>query len=142
MDAWHSGLLPYPLLLPLQIATLMIMAIVAWNRRIRTGSFARARPRTARALRIGALLYFAVMAVRLAVNVNANGEDFWHEGALPVAFHWVLALFLLVSGRMPPEQHPEREESDDVAHGDVPAVTEPLADGFRFGEQARYGDAR
>ena len=47
MDAWYSGLLPYPLLLPAQIAILMLMAVVAWNRRVRNGSFARANPRVA-----------------------------------------------------------------------------------------------
>jgi hypothetical protein len=142
MDAWYSGLVPYPLLLPAQIALLMLMAVVAWNRRIRAGSFARANPRTARALRIAALCYFTVMAARLAIHVLDHGADFWREGALPVAFHWVLALFLLVSGRAPTDQQPQRDEADDVAHGDVPAVTEPLADGFRFGEEVRYGDAR
>lgn len=140
MDAWYSGLLPYPLLLPLQIAILMAMAVVAWNRRIRGGAFARANPRVAGALRIFAFLYFVVMAVRLAVNVNVNGAEFWREGAIPVTFHWVLALFLLVAGRMPAEQQPQREEADDIAHGDVPALAQPLADGLGFGKQVRYGD--
>src|SRR3954465_1759945 len=93
MDAWYSGLLPYYLLLPAQAVLLMIMAVVAWNRRVRTGRFAAARPRVAGALRIFAGLYFVVMAVRLGVNVIAHGADFWEHGAIPVAFHWILALF-------------------------------------------------
>jgi hypothetical protein len=141
MDAWYSGLLPYPLLLPVQIAVLMAMAVVAWNRRVRNGCFARANPRAAGALRILAGLYFVVMAVRLGVNVIDNGTDFWREGAIPVAFHWVLALFLLVAGRVPAEQQQQREEPYDVAHGDVPALAQPLADGLGFGKQVRYGDA-
>jgi len=48
MDAWYSGLLPYYLLLPVQILLLMSMTVVAWNRRVRTGRFAMARPRLAR----------------------------------------------------------------------------------------------
>ena len=47
MDAWYSGLLPYPLLLPAQIAILMLMAVVAWNRRVRSGC-SRARIRASR----------------------------------------------------------------------------------------------
>ena len=141
MDAWYSGLMPYPLLLPVQIAILMLMAVVAWNRRIRNGSFARANPRVAGTLRLFAYLYFVVMAVRLGVNVIDNGAEFWREGAIPVAFHWVLALFLLVAGRMPAQQQPQREEADDVAHGDVPALAQPLADGLGFGKQVRYGNA-
>ena len=46
------------------------------------------------------------MAVRLAVNINVNGADFWSEGAIPVAFHWVLALFVLVSARAAEDQWP------------------------------------
>jgi hypothetical protein len=141
MDAWYSGLAPYPLLLPAQIALLMIMSAVAWNRRIRYGSFARANPRGAGALRIFAGLYFVVMAVRLGVNVIDNGAEFWREGAIPVAFHWVLALFVSVAGRMPAQHQEQREEAYDVPHGDVPALAQPLADGLGFGKQVRYGDA-
>jgi hypothetical protein len=145
MDAWYSGLLPYPLLLPAQIALLMIMSAVAWNRRIRTGCFARANPRVAGALRLFALLYFTAMAVRLAVNINVNGVDYWSEGAIPVAFHWVLALFLLVSARaagesmpglrVPADEQHEDDETCDVAHGDVPPVPQPLTYGLGLGEQ-------
>ena len=151
MDAWYSGLLPYPLLLPAQIAILMLMAAVAWNRRVRTGCFARANPRSAGALRILAGAYIVVMAVRLGVNVIDNGADFWRNGAIPVAFHWVLALFMLVAGRsseamgrlrVPAEHQHQYEESDDIPHGDVPSLAQPLACGSGFGEQVGYGNAR
>jgi hypothetical protein len=128
MDAWYSGLLPYYLLLPAQIALLMIMSVVAWNRRVRTGRFAAANPRIAGALRILAGIYFVVMAVRLAVNLNTHGHNFWREGAIPVAFHWVLALFLMVSGRASPalesvaRRAVQFEEPEDPPHGDVPAL--------------------
>jgi hypothetical protein len=150
MDAWYSGLLPYHLLLPLQIALLMLMSVVAWNRRVRTGRFALARPRLASGLRGLAVIYFLVMALRLALHIHGNGADFWREGAIPVAFHWVLALFLLVSARrslevrtfgLPAEDEQEYEEADDVPHGDVPALTQPLACGFGFGKEIGYRDA-
>ncbi len=118
MDAWYSGLLPYPVLLPLQILILMIMSVVAWNRRIRTGRFARAHPRVARGLRMFALVYFAAMAARLAIQGM--------EHAIPIAFHWVLALFVLVSARAAPAVHAEYEEADDVPYGDVPPLPQPL----------------
>jgi len=149
MDAWYSGLLPYELLLPAQIGILMLMSVVAWNRRVRTGAFARAQPRVATALRIFAGLYFTVMAVRLGVNVVDNGAEFWRHGAIPVAFHWVLALFVLVAGRdaasavremrIPAERRDEDDEADDIPHGDVPAIAQPLKDGFGLGEQVGYG---
>lgn len=133
MDAWFSGLLPYHLLLPAQIGILMLMSAVAWNPRIRGGEFAHEHPRAAQALRIFAVLYFIAMAVRLAMNINTNRADFWSEGAIPVAFHWVLALFVLVAGRrsagMPAEQQQEDSEADDIPHGDVPTLAEPLTCG-------------
>ena len=152
MDAWFSELLPYEVLLPAQIAILMLMAVVAWNPRIRNGSFARSHPRAAEVLRILAGIYFIVMAVRLAVNVFDNGAEFWREGAIPVAFHWVLALFILVSARaaedsvpglrVPADEQHEDDEADDVAYGDVPPVPQPLAYGLGFGEQVGYRDSR
>jgi hypothetical protein len=136
MDAWFSGLLPYPLLLPVQIGILMFMAVVAWNPRVRHGLFAQAHPRGAFALRAFAIVYFVVMAVRLAVNINVNRADFWSEGAIPVAFHWVLALFILVSGRrVPAQQQDVDSEADDVPYGDVPALAQPLTSGFGLGKQ-------
>jgi hypothetical protein len=134
---------------PAQIAILMALAATAWNRRIRTGAFARAKPRTAGALRIFAAIYFTVMVVRLGVNIVDNGAEFWRHGAIPVAFHWVLALFVLVAGRdaesamgrmrVPAQHHHEDEEADDIPHGDVPALAQPLEHGLRRGEQVGYG---
>jgi hypothetical protein len=149
MDAWYSGLMPYTLLVPAQIAILMALSATAWNRRIRTGAFARANPRAAGALRIFAGIYFTVMVLRLGVNLVDNGAEFWRHGAIPVAFHWVLALFVLVAGRdaesavgrvrVPAQHGHEDEEADDVPHGDVPALAQPLEHGLRLGEQVGYG---
>lgn len=151
MAAWYSGLMPYFLLLPAQIALLMIMAVVAWNRRVRTGRFAAAHPRWARALRIAACGYFLAMALRLALNIHTHGGDFWLAGAIPVAFHWVLALFLLVVARrsefplhglgMPAHEQHQDDESDDIPYGDVPSLAQPLAHGFRLREQVGYRNA-
>lgn len=151
VSAWYAELLPYYLLLPAQIGLLMLMAVVAANRRVRTGCFARANPRVARALRLFAGVCFLAMALRLGVNVIDNGLDSWREVALPVAFQWVLALFALVAGRrsegavrgvrMPANERNHYDETDDIPHGDVPALAQPLADGFGLGKQIRYRDA-
>jgi hypothetical protein len=151
MDAWYSGLMPYYLLVPAQVAILMAMSATAWNRRIRSGAFARANPRTAGALRISAGIYFTVMVVRLGVNIIDNGAEFWRHGAIPVVFHWVLALFVLVAGRdadsavggvrMPAQHRHEDEEADDIPHGDVPALAQPLEHGLRLGKQVGYGNS-
>jgi len=149
IEAWSSGIIPYAILLPMQIGILMVMAVVAWNRRVRHGSFARLHPRAAQAMRRVSAIYFLVMAVQLAVNFRSTGADFWREGAIPVALHWVLALFLLVSGRasaavesvrMPAQHRHQDDEADDIAYGDVPAMPKPLAYGFGLGKQVGHSD--
>jgi hypothetical protein len=152
METWFSGLLPYHLLLPAQIVLLVIMAAMAGNPRLRDGSFAADHPRGAGTLRVIALMYFAFMAGRLVLNVLDHGEEFWRHGAIPVAFHWVLALFLLVSAReappsiqsfwMPTEDGDEDDEAGHVTYGDVPAMSEPLHHGFGLREEVRYGHSR
>lgn len=92
MSAWYSGLLPYPVLLPVQIALLMFMCAIA----VRGLKPSSARAEMWRAL---ALIYFALMLVRLIWCVRQFGHDFYLHGGIPIAFHWVLALFLLVWAR-------------------------------------------
>jgi len=99
MQDWYSGLLPYPLLLPLQIVLLMIMGIVAAHE---TRGPTRARSRRARWQRIVqvfALLYFAAMLGRLFVQLSRGAADVLAAGGIPIMFHWVLALFLLFLSR-------------------------------------------
>lgn len=88
MHDWYSGLIPYPILLPLQIVLLMIMAAVV-VRKITAGPWVR---------RI-AIVYFAVMLLRLIVQLMRGADSVIEAGGIPVAFHWVLALFLLVLAR-------------------------------------------
>jgi hypothetical protein len=99
MQAWYSGILPYPLLLPIQIGLLMLMSVLA----IRTSSARRrtaAADRTRKILRTLAVLYVVGMAVRLILITHFYGKDYYLHGAIPVAFHWVLALFVLVWTRL------------------------------------------
>jgi len=97
MGEWYSGLIPYPLLLPLQIAILMIMsAVVMREMQVRCGS---SDSDGVAWLRRIAVVYFAVMLIRLIVQLLRGADSVIDAGGIPVAFHWVLALFLLVLGR-------------------------------------------
>jgi hypothetical protein len=101
MNAWYSGLLPYPLLLPAQIVLLMLMSVVV-VREMRTGDIAHVRTARWRPwARTAALVYFAVMLLRLVIQFVRGADDVIAAGGIPVAFHWVLALFLLVLSRAP-----------------------------------------
>ena len=110
MPAWYSGLLPYPLLLPIQIVLLMLMCVLVIG--TRTASRPRGAPeRTAAIWRTFAIVYVAVMAARLILIVHRYGGDFYLHGAIPVAFHWVLALFILVWTRL---RYGRREKSEEL----------------------------
>jgi hypothetical protein len=97
MSDWYSGLIPYPILVPVQIAILMLMsALVVREMRapIRTGKWMQW-------VRRFALAYFVVMCLRLTLQFLRGAENAIDAGGIPVAFHWVLALFLLVLARRP-----------------------------------------
>lgn len=96
MYDWYSGLIPYPILLPLQIVLLMIMASVVM-REMQTRHHASGDwKRWGRGL---AIVYFALMLLRLIVQLIRGADGVIEAGGIPVAFHWVLALFLLVLAR-------------------------------------------
>jgi hypothetical protein len=99
MSDWYSGLIPYPILVPVQIAILMIMSAVVMREMQaghRASSDARGWKRWVRGI---AIAYFAVMLLRLVVQLLRGADTLIAAGGIPVAFHWVLALFLLVLGR-------------------------------------------
>lgn len=96
MEQWYSGLLPYPVLLPAQIVILMVMTglVVAETRRSSDALADRGSRRDW--LGAVALLYCAAMLLRLIIQYMRGADDLIDAGGIPVAFHWVLALFLLV----------------------------------------------
>jgi hypothetical protein len=89
MDAWFSGLLRYPVLLPLQLAILLVQIVIdrdTWRGR---GFFARPRQRAGRGLQRFACVYALSMVIRYAVTLS-------HP--IPIVFHWVLAAYLFTLG--------------------------------------------
>jgi hypothetical protein len=106
MPAWYSGLLPYPLLLPIQIALLMLMCVLALRSGVSERNAGRRAARRGKMLRTLALLYFAIMLARLILVLHLYGAGYYLHGAIPIAFHWVLALFVLVWARL--HIHPRR----------------------------------
>jgi hypothetical protein len=85
MEAWYSGLLSYPLLLPSQI---IIIGLMIWM--IRRPPPVRRMP-----IVVFATIYAVGMIVRYAILRT-------HE--IPVVFHLVLATFLFVYALVPPAE--------------------------------------
>jgi hypothetical protein len=94
-DAWHSGVVPYRLLIGSQLLILAALAYSAWT--LWSG---RVRPRryTGGWLLAAGGLYFGVMVVRLLLGATLLGGHPWFARPLPTIFHLVLAGFVLVYG--------------------------------------------
>ena len=94
MSEWYSGLLPYPLLLPAQIAILVLMAVMNVGVASGRGPLASVSPRAARMTRWFSYFYFAAMVLRYALTMALFPERRWLGGTIPIVFHCVLALYL------------------------------------------------
>jgi len=94
MEEWYSGLLPYPILLPIQIVIIVIMGKVVmdfWNGR---GYFITAPKKGGVFLKWFSYIYFLSMVIRYIVTMWIHPERRWFTGTIPIWFHMVLASFL------------------------------------------------
>ena len=99
MIEWYSGLLPYPVLLPIQILILIVQAKVSLDIWRDSGFFALHRPRAGKILRWLSFVYFAGMVLRYVLTMSLYPERWWFRGTIPIFFHCVLAVYLFVLGR-------------------------------------------
>ncbi|HEX9903652.1 MAG TPA: hypothetical protein VGA77_01690 [Propylenella sp.] len=97
MEEWYSGILPYPILLPVQFALIAVMAWVAINLEQQRGIFFEPRPISRGAVWFG-YIYAAAMVVRYVVQMALYPDRRWFGGTIPIAFHLVLAAFVIVFG--------------------------------------------
>jgi hypothetical protein len=99
MAQWFSGLIPYPILLAIQIVMFGGMIKISadiWHGR---GYFAVARPSWARPLIGFSAIYAGSMAARYVLAMILRPEMRWLGGAIPIFFHFVLAGFIYTWGR-------------------------------------------
>jgi hypothetical protein len=97
-ESWYSGLIPYAVLLPVQIALLGLMIAITREFARGRGVFTTFSPRTGRTLRYLSYLYGLVMAARYIVTMALNPDLRWFTGTTPIWFHFVLAAFLFTLG--------------------------------------------
>jgi hypothetical protein len=99
MAEWYSGLVPYSVLLPAQIAILLLQAKISFDFFRADGWFVRPRPVVGRGLRWFSALYFTAMALRYLLTMAWYPERRWlGTGTIPIVFHWVLAAYLYTLG--------------------------------------------
>jgi hypothetical protein len=95
-EAWHSGALPYPILVAAQ---LVIIIVALWCMlRIERGVM---RPKRAigQVLLVLGWIYFAGMALRLVLGLSLLHHIRWFDAPLPSFFHLVLASMVLTLAR-------------------------------------------
>jgi hypothetical protein len=99
MHQWQSGLIPYALLLPIQLMILGLQAKISVDIWRGAGRLARCRPRGGRFLLSLSVVYFLAMVVRYALTMYLHPDRRWFTGTIPIVFHWVLAAYLFLLGR-------------------------------------------
>src|SRR5438477_1290904 len=95
-EEWFSGAIPYPQLLASQIAILALQAKIGLDFTRRTGWSYRPRRLAGTFLLPFAAAYLAVMIIRYIVRMGLYPHERWTGGSIPIFFHWVLAIFLLI----------------------------------------------
>jgi hypothetical protein len=88
MQAWYSGLMPYPYLFPSQVILVVLMTWICVDFTRRRGPFYAPR-------RLFAVWWFWLAWIYLAGMI---ARFLWFGLSIPVVFHWVLAAFMLAVG--------------------------------------------
>lgn len=96
-DAWHSGALPYPVLVLLQIVIIVVLVRIA--RGFATGRTHPSRRASTALLAFGSI-YFGAMLTRIVLGETVLRDSSWFRAHIPSFFHLVLASFLLVAGHI------------------------------------------
>ncbi len=94
-EAWHSGLLPYPLLV---VTQLLILAWLLTTARRVTRATSMPNRRVGTFLFVASGVYGITMLARLLLGATALRDERWFASPVPTTFHLVLAGYLFVYG--------------------------------------------
>jgi uncharacterized protein len=95
---WFSGLIPYPELLASQIAIIVLQAKIGLDFTRQSGWSYCPSPLAGLLLLPFGAVYLAVMIIRYVVRMGLYPHERWTGGSIPIFFHWVLSLYVLVVG--------------------------------------------
>jgi hypothetical protein len=111
-ERWHSGVLPYGLLVGVQGVILVACLRIVWGIFKRTISPSRKKWKILFALGI---IYLLGMSTRLIVGLTIAPDHYWSGAIMPTVFHLVLASFVVLYGRFHSMASRESVESQKVA---------------------------
>jgi hypothetical protein len=95
---WYSGLMPYWMLLPVQLVMIVGMTWIVRDFARGHGFFVALKARTGMILMVLGAIYAGSMIVRYVVTMWLHPELRWFTGTIPVWFHLVLAGFIFTLG--------------------------------------------
>lgn len=98
MDQWQSGLLPYPVLFACQLALIGLFGKICLDIAGGAGFFAKKRLPFGEFLIKFSHIYYAAMFLRYAVQMYLHPQDRWFGHTIAIAFHIVLATYVLLLG--------------------------------------------
>jgi len=100
MPEWYSGLLPYPVLLPVQVMIIALFTAICIDITRGHGAFAYASVQIGTFLTWFSAIYGSSMVVRYAITMSIHPERRWFgTSTIPIFFHLVLASYLFVLSR-------------------------------------------
>jgi uncharacterized protein len=98
MESGQWNLMPYRLLLPIQLVFLVVMGWLVASFLAESGPPTEPEPAFGWVVIGFSVVYATAMVVRYVVRMRRRPGERWFGGAIPIVFHWVLAGFLFVFG--------------------------------------------
>ncbi len=97
-EAWVSGVIPYYWLLASQIVILGVQAKIGLDFTRQSGCCHRPRRLAGELLISFGATYLTVMILRYIIRMGLYPRERWAGGSIPIFFHWVLGVYLLLVG--------------------------------------------
>jgi len=95
---WQWNLIPYPILLPIQIVFIVVMVWINLAFTSASGIAAAKSEGSGSFLIVFSAMYALAMAVRYVVRMHRRPDQRWFGGTIPIVFHFVLASYLYTLG--------------------------------------------
>lgn len=95
---WQWNLIPYPILLPIQIVLIAVMVWINMAFSSASGIAAANSAAIGDFLLSFSAVYALAMATRYVVRMRRRPDQRWFGGTIPIVFHFVLASYLHALG--------------------------------------------
>ena len=95
---WQWNLIPYPVLLPIQIVIIGVMVWINLAFSTASGIAVMRSSGSGNLLILFSVVYALVMAIRYGVRMRRRPDQRWFGGTIPIVFHFVLASYLYTLG--------------------------------------------